>query len=473
MTAAPIKPLLLLAMLGGLTAGCGRSSLLGRGAGGSPETHTAISTSTTTSTGGTTTSPSTSQPTMNGVCPAGLTACGRGAATRCHDLTRSPEHCGQCGNACAPGISCESSRCRQYACKGALTFKAMPGIPTTDYTANGYWDRLSSYHPVLGDFDRDGTLDWVGPPGIDTPMGVLLGQGDGTFQPHPIAPAFVGFWKAAAADLNGDGWLDLATIAKDQAEVSVRLGNGDPATLFASASSYVAPSPPESLVLADLDDDGQVDMVAAAEKQLLLWRGAASGRLAELVRIPVGGNASLLLAKDWNGDGVLDLLFGTSTLRMLLGHGDGTFDDEIACGLRLGDSWTGSGVFADLDHDHKLDMVVRSTGVLLGMNGCNFTTLVSIPDWRGGGIPESVGVADLDGDGHADLVSASSASVMDARLSVYLGDGRGGFAAPLDFPSIGIQMGGAYLMGDLDRDTKLDIIVARQDGWRVLLNTCH
>ena len=72
----------------------------------------------------------TSQPTTDGGCPAGFTACGRGAATRCYDLSRAVDHCGQCGNACAPGIACQSSRCQQYQCQGALTFNALPAIPT-------------------------------------------------------------------------------------------------------------------------------------------------------------------------------------------------------------------------------------------------------------------------------------------------------------------------------------------------------
>ena len=477
MTASRATLLFASALLGWTTHGCGRTSLRVPGAQDASGTLTA--TSTVTSTGGAGPFPATSQPAINGTCPAGLTACGRRAAIRCYDLTRSPEDCGQCGNACAPGIACESSRCQQHQCKGALTFNALPGI-TTFQSGDDSYESLAYYLPVLGDFDGDGTLDFVGQPGIFAPMGLLLGKGDGTFQAHAIASAFAYTWSAAAADLNGDGRLDLAsitgTINGNDAAVTVRLGNGDPATLLEPATTYPTPSSPGSLLLADLDNDGNVDLVAAETKRLTLWRGAADGRLAEPVDIPVGSSslpgssADFLIAADWNRDGVPDLVFGTSTLRMLLGRGDGTFDNEIACGLALDGSPSGN-VLADFDHDQKIDMLAGGK-VFLGMNGCNFSTLVSIPSWNYGGLAALNGVADLNGDGNPDIVTGSSTMTGDEQISVLLGDGHGGFSHALDFPSFGGQPGGAFLVGDLNHDTKLDIIVTRPDGWRVLLNTC-
>jgi hypothetical protein len=358
----------------------------------------------------------------------------------------------------------------------------LPAIPTASSDPN--FIDFSYYLPVLGDFDGDGTLDFVGQPQIDAPMGLLLGKGDGTFRAHAVAPAFSSVWSAAAADLNGDGRLDLASITNDEAAVTVRLGNGDPATLFEPAATYPTPSPPGGLLLADLDDDGHVDMVLAETQRLTLWRGAADGQLAEPIDIPVGLAASVspfssayfLLAADWNQDGVLDLLFGVYTLRMLLGRGDGTFAKEIACGLAL-DYRQPSGILADFDHDQKLDMVMNSllgTKVFLGMNGCNYSTSVSIPYPPPYGAVDSLGVADLNGDGNPDIVVAAAAThPEDSHISVSLGDGRGGFASPLSFPSSVWQSNGSFLIGDLNHDTKLDLIVTRPDGWQVLLNTCR
>jgi len=478
MTVGAVGAAIVVASMGWLVQGCGRTPLLDANAGESNFT--------VTSTGGAGASSATSQPTTDGGCATGFTACGRGAATLCYDLTRSVDHCGQCGNACAPGIACQSSRCQQHACKGALTFKTLPAIGAAPL---GNTEAFPSYLPVLGDFDSDGNLDFVGQTGGAAPMALLLGKGDGTFQPHAVASAVSGAWSAAAADLNGDGRLDLASINTEaEAAVTVRLGNGDPATLFAPATTYRAPSPPGNLLLADLDDDGHVDMVVAATQRLTLWRGAADGRFSEPVDIPVGlatsvnfspseaSSSYVFFAADWNNDGVLDLLYGASTLRMLLGRGDGTFDKEIACGLAL-NSFTSFNfnIPADFDHDQKPDLLVR-TKVYLGMNGCNFSTSVVIP--IPSGPPElfvdAIGVADPNGDGNPDIVVAHTESTTEMKgfVSVYLGDGRGRFASPVNFSS---SVDGGYnhfLMADLNHDTKLDIIVTARGGWQVLLNTC-
>src|ERR1035437_464838 len=57
----------------------------------------------------------TSQPSMDGgaQCPDGYAPCGSGDGLRCYDLSRSQDHCGACGNACASGIACQAGTCQQ------------------------------------------------------------------------------------------------------------------------------------------------------------------------------------------------------------------------------------------------------------------------------------------------------------------------------------------------------------------------
>jgi hypothetical protein len=166
----------------------------------------------------------------------------------------------------------------------------------------------------------------------------------------------------------------------------------------------------------------------------------------------------------------------------MLGRGDGSFEKEIACGLALVAAGSTLAMpdriaIADFDRDHKLDLLVSSTGVMLGMSGCNFTTLVSLPNWTDtptqGHSYDSAAVADLDGDGNADIVtSALAPGATTFRTGVCLGDGRGGFAAPTIVPGTESVFEGSFLIGDLNNDRKLDIILTRPDGWQVLLNTC-
>jgi hypothetical protein len=158
---------------------------------------------------------------------------------------------------------------------------------------------------------------------------------------------------------------------------------------------------------------------------------------------------------------------------MLLGRGGGTFGQEIACGSQVASaspiSTTSGTVVADFDHDQKVDMVAGSARVMLGMNGCNFTTLVDLPA-TSASAAGAVGVADLDGDENDDIVSCFFAA--DRKLQVVLGDGHGGFAIPTVLSGTDVSYKATYLTGDLNNDGKLDVFATSPGGWQVFLNAC-
>jgi len=101
-------------------------------------------------------------------------------------------------------------------------------------------------------------------------VGVLLGNGDGTFQsPVDYASGAVGTLSVAVADLNGDGKPDLVAgsyCASDGScnglgVVSVLLGNGN--GTFRTAVAYDTGGTPDSIAIGDVDGDGKPDVVAA------------------------------------------------------------------------------------------------------------------------------------------------------------------------------------------------------------------
>ena len=148
------------------------------------------------------------QPPINGACPAGFDPCGNGEGLRCHDLSRSNNHCGACGNACAPGIACRAGSCQYYRCKGSLSFKTPATNGTVDDTGAG-----RPYIPALGDFDGDGYLDLVGMPTAVGPMNLPYGAGDRTFPTRRVIDPDTNWeWLAIAADVDGDGFLDLTSM---------------------------------------------------------------------------------------------------------------------------------------------------------------------------------------------------------------------------------------------------------------------
>jgi hypothetical protein len=269
-------------------------------------------------------------------------------------------------------------------------------------------------------------------------VGVLLGNGDGTFQTAVTYGS--GGYEAvsvAVADVNGDGKPDIVvgnSIASDnpnQGSVGVLLGNGDgtfqTAVTYGSGGYYFP-----SVAVADVNGDGKPDLVVANCSQgggcggssgngvvgVLLGNG--DGTFQTAVAYGSGGlEASSVAVADVNRDGKPDIVVANvcvnddncaGTVAVLLGNGDGTFQTAVTYGS--GGYEAGSVVVADVNGDGKPDIVVLSVcaigsscgvvGVLLGNGDGTFQTAVTYGS--GGYGASSVAVADVNGDGKPDIV---------------------------------------------------------------------
>jgi hypothetical protein len=420
----------------------------------------------------------TPQPPVGGQCAAGLSACGKGEGLRCYDLGWTNDHCGACGQACAPGIACQNGACQQYRCKGGLRFKA---LATADGDAR-----------ILADFDGDGLLDMIGASGAGA-MTLRYGAGDATFAAEQVIEGPVALWTVRAADLDQDGVLDLAsvsgllnfsTINAEASTVTIRRGAGNRAAPFADPTEYRASGAMSGLYLADFDGDGRPDLVAGVSTGIDYWRGqdGASFAYQTMLASPdmYSTNPGIPMAMDWNGDGILDLLYadgdyglagygfsaigGIAHLHYRLGQGDGSFGAEVACAIL-------AGAIGDLDHDGRPDLIsgsgLQGASLLLGIDGCHANQVVTLSGWpKYGGIT----MADLNGDGNLDVVADN-----DKNITVWVGDGQGGFAQSLSLSAYQTDQWpmGILLTGDVNLDGKLDLVWARDGKWGVFLNTCQ
>jgi hypothetical protein len=190
---------------------------------------------------------------------------------------------------------------------------------------------------ATADLNHDGKLDLVvaysGRIRI-TPLSVLLGNGDGSFQ----SAVDYGMGEAnslAVADLNGDGNPDVVIADPSNARVTVYLGDGTGAFPTSYSYSLGAGSYPNDVAIGDVNGDKIPDLVVMDEskKQLAVLLGIGKGTFqSSPMYSPVAGQSpGILVLGDFNKDGTLDAAtadFDKNTVNVLLGNGDGTFSQR-------------------------------------------------------------------------------------------------------------------------------------------------
>lgn len=279
--------------------------------------------------------------------------------------------------------------------------------------------------------------------------------GDGTFRPQASFSAGIGPKGVTAADLNGDGILDLATADSTNSGVSVYLGIGD--GTFQFVSTFRGGVNPYSLSATDLNGDGAIDLLTAdytgGSASVLLGNGNGTFKLG--VTFLTDAQPTSVTVGDFNCDGVPDAAVTTGAgLNVLLGNRDGTLGPKTRFTMGVGPI---SVATADLNADGFLDVVTAdrdgdTLSVRLGNGNGTFQARTSMAT---GSTPRSVAVADFDGDGVPDLVVAN---LGDASVSVRRGNGDGSFKAATSFVTGTSPF--AVSAGDLNGDHLPDLIVA-------------
>jgi hypothetical protein len=386
---------------------------------------------------------------------------------------------------------------------------AMAFSPFSEYAAGS-----STAVQVVGDFTGDGAADLV----VSNSGGLQLmrGNGDGSFQ-SPASLSSVFAKSVAAGDLIADGKLDLIT------NDNIFLGNGN-GTFQAPIAISLPPRIPAgyhspvaqqstSVAVGDLNNDGKLDVTVTGRSTISVFIGSGyygnyyntytSGQVNVLLGNGDGTLASALVTDfpqqsvfdealalvDLNHDSKLDLLVTHSNSNLssvFLGDGTGAMGapSPFSSGYGLASILTG-----DFNEDGHLDLVTRGFENRFVLNKGHgdgtFENPVDIIPEQSGLYSRSVAVGDINADGHLDIAFTTQrlevteygyvsgyygyyktpiAGIIHDAAKVILGNGAGGFSAPVtnDLGSRDGLYGGLYtsLLGDFDNDGLIDLVAA-------------
>jgi hypothetical protein len=170
-----------------------------------------------------------------------------------------------------------------------------------------------------------------------------------------------GAQAVAAADLTGDGKVDLVVANVYSNTVTVLLGKGD--GTFKPGVDYSTGLNPYSVVAGDVNGDGKLDLVLATANTISVLLGNGDGTFQGHTQYPTGPAPNALALGDFNHDGKLDVATAnndsnlTGTVSVLLGNGDGTFRPHVDYGTGVGPYSVAVG---DFNKDGKLDLAVAN-----------------------------------------------------------------------------------------------------------------
>ena len=305
----------------------------------------------------------------------------------------------------------------------------------------------------------------------------------GTYQvPFAYPTAFAGYASSsvfvasnplstAVADVNGDGHADLVVGSEVQAGLAVLFGTGtgtftNSTTLTVAGGGFVT-----SVAAADLNGDGHVDLIAGTSSDgVQVFWGSATGAFAAPTVLGASTAASRVVVGDFNGDGKPDLAaISGNAVDVFLNAGGNAFAAPVVLALPGTPYMLAAG---DLNGDGRADLAVANqngdnVSVVLSTGNGTFAAPATIATPN---VADGVAIGDVNGDGIPDVVSLA---YFGDTVTPYFGKGDGTFTAGT--PAAAGPGPSDLTLADLNGDGKLDValdnVAGGANGASYLLNT--
>jgi hypothetical protein len=277
--------------------------------------------------------------------------------------------------------------------------------------------------------------------------------------------------NAVAADVNGDGTLDLISANVGDNSLTVLTNNGD-GTFTASETIFSVGNGP-AVTAADVNHDGKQDLITANffDNNLTVLTNDGAGNFVFNANYPVGsGPYWVVTSTNITGDGrqyVITANYKASTLSVLTNNGGGVLGFDATYNVGTGPQYV---TVADVNNDGKFDLVTANySGSLTvltnngsGVFGSNATYTAGING------PNNVVAADVNGDNKVDLICANS----DNTLIVLTNNGSGRFIlSATNFISSNVNAYPYVTAAHMNGDIKVDLISANSGDNKVLVLT--